>query len=617
MDGAFFFDDTYNILATNYTPLTIHVNDVNAIDERLDVLEASDTSQSSLIASQTVTLSNLVNKPVNNDDFPWTDVFGPVLTGGADILGDLLQHWLGDQSFKDFLKDFLAQQIGSGVPDVDINDDEILDMPDVPVDFRRLASNCFAIDRSVTQSNVQNFGVTVDRDFNMLTGKKFNLLDPAVLMPSPFGAAYNPSVMSAGAKFPIMDFSNNVIDLRFKTGTFTQYLTASNFEASNVSFSDCFTNKFSATDAYATSLTGATVNSTNFNTSNIAIFGRDDFVEGVINQNATIKSDGTAAFNALSINKNNFEVKSDGSLHVNGLMVISSAGKVIVYDDDVIASSHRYKMGDMLSGNIGATDAYAFSKDVALWDTAEVAAPLNMANVSNDDEILKILMGEMSESISESLQDTIDRVSSVTGVSDFKRVYSLDDTEDDSWEIDIVTGKVKSAPPIVQSPALELIRTDSFSDIFSAPLVNAQLHSPEADVIRNFIAANDPNSFDVYDAPAFPQTNFAFEDDAFPVASTVLDEKTDALMSIFENYFDNRKRLTTYLGIAQGDLIELPDMPDPPNNVPENGFGFDKLPMRFPTTIFSGGNFTFDTGTQAALNPFYFPNLLRFDSDAF
>jgi hypothetical protein len=617
MDGVYYFDDTANILASQYTPLLTHNADVTQIDSRLDLLEASDSTQGSILAAQAVSLSNIINKPGNKDDFPWTDVFGPVLTGGADILGDLLQHWLGNQSFKDFLKDFLAKQIGTGVPDVDINDDDILDMPEVPVDFRRLASNCFVVDRSATQSNVQNFGVTVDRDFNMLSGKKFNLLDPGVLMPSAFGAAYNPMVMSAGAKFPIMDFTGNNIDLQFKTGTFKQRVTTSNFEASNMTVSDFYANKISGTDVAAYTVTGVTVNASTFGSSNLTIYGKDDFVDGVVNKNATIKNDGTASFQALSINKNNFEVKSDGSVHINGLMVITSSGKVLVHDDEIISSGHRYKMDDVLSGNIGSTDTYAFSKDVALWDTAEVATPLNMANTANEDEMLKILMGEMSESITESLNSTLDRVSSVTGVSDFKRVYSLDDDEDDFWEIDLVTGKVKNAPALVEAPALELTRTDSFSDIFSAPLVNAPLHSPEATTIKTFIGQNDPLSFDTYDTAAFPQTNYAFEDDAFPVTATVLDEKTDNMMKIFESYFDNRRRMTTYLGIDGGDLINLPDLPDPPNTVPENGFSFDTLPLKFPTTIFSGGNFTFDTRPESQLNPFYFPSLLRFDSSAF
>lgn len=618
MDGAFYFDDTQSVLASSYTPLSLHVNDVNQIDERLDLLEATDTSQGALIAAHTVSLSNLVGKPSNKDDFPWGPIFGPILDGAGDVLGSLLQHWLNNQSFKDFLRNFLASQLGTGQGvDVDVNDDSELDLPEVPVDFRRLTCNCFAVDRSVSQSNVQGFGVTVDRDFNIITGKMFNLVDPAVLMPSPFGAAYNTMVMSSGAKYPIMDFTSNKINLNFKTGTFSNSLITSNFEASNAIFTDCYSNKLEGTFVTGMNVTAQTLNTNVFGGSNVTIYGKDDFVDGVTNANAQIKSDGTASFQALSVNKNNFEVRSDGSVFVNGLMVISSSGKVIVYDDDVINSSHKYKLDDMLSGNIGSSDTYGFSKGVALWDTAECAAPLNMTNSANSDDMLKILMGEMRESITESIDSTISRASSVSGVSDFKRLYSLDDVEDDAWELDLVTGKITNAPPLMERPGLEVTRSDSFSDIFSAPLVNAPLHVPELNNLKSWVATNDGLSFDLFDDPAFPDTNFWGDEDAFPITNAVLDDKTEALMKVFESYFDNRRRLTTYLGIEQGDLIDLGNPPDPPNVTASNGFAFDKLPLRFPTTIFSGGNFTFDSRQQATLNPFFWPNLLRFDSSAF
>lgn len=619
MDNGYFLDDTDSLLAANYTPISVHTFAVNELDERIDVLESNDSAQGALITGLNVTVSNLKNKPGNNDGFPWDQVYGPILDGATDVLGELLQWWLSNQSFKDFLADFLAKSVGTapGI-DVDLDDDNILDMPDVPVDFRRLACNCFAIDRSVSQSNAQNWGVTCDRDFNVLSGKRFNIIDPAVLATtSPFGAAYNTLLMTTGAKYPVMDFTSNKIDLNFKTGTFSNTLTTSNLFGSNATFSDLYSNKIGGTTITGSTVSGTVVNSAQFAGSNVTIYQKDDFVDGVTNTTAVIKSDGSASFRALSVNKNNFEIKSDGSVHVNGLMVITSAGKVLVHDDDVIASSHRYNLDDMLSGNIGSSDTYGFSKDVALWDTAETAAPLNMANVTNDDDMLKILCGEMRESITESVDSTISRASSVSGVSDFKRVYSLDDTEDDAWEIDLVTGKVINAPPVIESPGLELVRTDSFSDIFNAEIVNAPLHCPELNVMKSWVAANDPLTFDAYDDQAFPDTNLWLDEDAYPTSVEVLDEKTSNLMKIFESYFDNRRRATTYLGIDEGDMIDLGELPDPPNFVEENGFSFDKLPMRFPTTIFSDETFQFDTRPQASMNPVFWPQLLRFDSDAF
>lgn len=552
MDLSFFFDGTpnapYGAALNNYTTLTTHYSDLDTVNVRLAGLSnytllTTHNFDINTINAKLAGLSNKVGPLTEDDAYNWRDFVGPITDFVGDFGSELFKYWLDQSGVKDKLLDIVSDLANkaTGTDEVareDNDGDQIVDAPDLQVDFRKLRNNVFAVDRTVAK-NRKSWGLTLDRDFNMLSTATFNVLDPGAIQNSEtFGVTYSP-VMSDAAKWEIFNASNMTI--RMNHGNFSNAVRTSNVFSSNVACSN-----FSASNV---TLSNLVVNSPD------ALLG----TTGV----ARINNDGSMQAYRLNVN-NNFVVAEDGSVSVNGVTVITSGGRVVSYDDDLLQGASRYKLNDVLSGNIGSVDVLDFSSNLPTYDERETTAPLNFDQIYDKIQrelTLKSVHSEtMASSVSGSLSSASSRAQSVSGMS-FDRVWSLaeSDMSSGAWEIDINTGTVIGAPPRLASVTPEPPRVDSMSSVFGE-LVNAPMH---------FTPPRPPTQAELWgDTPAFGWANqFTADENAWSTEVDLANVNID-WSKVMNVIFGQNSGLETHLGLTSRDThIAIQKLPDPTNVV--------------------------------------------------
>lgn len=503
---------SFGLGLSNYTPLPVHYADVNRIDSNL---------------------LRLQNKmaPLSDDDvLSWRDFLDPVGDIVGDIGSEVFGHYLNQLGIKEILKntiDDLIGAAGNAIGDSNIDPSDFVTRPTVAVDFRALTSNVFAVDRTIGKLN-KSYGVTIDRDLNLLTNCKLNVLDPGAIQASEaFGVVYS-QIMSDAAKWEVFNGSN--LSIRLNTGNFINSIRTPLVTASNVACSNVTTNTMTL--------------------SNLVVNVPDSLL-GTTGA-AQINNDGSSQFYKLNIN-NNFIVKEDGSLSVNGNTVITSGGRLVVYEDDVLSASSRYKLKDVLSGNIGKNDIFDFSKDLPTYDERTTTAPLSMDQIFDSIErqrTQKIVMPEMQNSISGSLSSASSRAASISGLPP-DRVFSLAESDMSSgcWDIDLGTGVVNNAPPRLASITPESVRVDSFSDVFGGELVDAPMHV-------QMYKGPMPSQQDLWgDRPAFGVANqFMADENAFPIDIDINFNNQD-WAQLFSPNIGQSSAMEQHLGLTAKDTM--------------------------------------------------------------
>lgn len=479
-DLNYYFSESASTL---YTPLQTHIKDLNDVDERLDILESDNQSQ----ISQISTLTTKIGPLTNDDATTWHDFIAPVITGGADIFSDLFTYWLNQQDVKKWLTDLLARQLGI-TPDGDtvvIEPDQILAPPEIPVNFLTLSSNCFAIDRTAGRL-YKSWGLTLDRDLNLLSSGNVNIVDPgAVTVSEPFGVAYS-SIMSDSAKWQIMNM--NDISLKFHKGTFDQSLGASNFTASNIKCKS------------------------------FRIQEVDDGVFGVTVP-AEIREDGSCSVTSLNVANNNFVVRENGEVLVNGKLVCTGGGSVLVEDSCILPSSSKCDIDDIASGNFGKPDVADFVGNTVLHGDGERADPLafmSLENNANRAEMLHLTHPEFEATSAESISRAMSKMSSIKGATsvpqDWRETF-YDDDEDDYWEIDIHTGKVVDPSDFVNNVTVPAPLPKIAYPISKAPIVMPEIEDHPLEHYFGEAPENAPLHWLNFGV-LFPKIN-QFEDNAF------------------------------------------------------------------------------------------------------
>jgi hypothetical protein len=464
-----------------YTPLQTHVKDLNDVDERLDILESENQSQITKISQ----LETRIGPLTDDDAKTWHDFIAPVITGGADVLSDLFTYWLNQQDVKKWLTDLLARQLGIP-PDGDtvvIEPDQILAAPEIPVNFLTLSSNCFAVDRTTGQIH-KDWGVTVDRDLNLLSSGNVNILDPGTLTQSDaFGVAYS-GIMTNTAKWQIMNM--NDISLKFHKGTFDQTLGASNFTSSNIKCKS------------------------------FRIQEIDDGVFGVTVP-AEIREDGTISATSLNIANNNFVVRENGEVLVNGKLVCTGGGSVLVEDSCILPSSSKCDIESIACGNLGKPDVADFVGNTVLHGDGERSDPLafmSLADSTNRAEMLHLTHPEFEATSAESISRAMSKMSSIkgTGPQDWRDTF-YDDDEDSFWEIDIHTGKVIDPSDFANNLTVPAPLPKLAYPISKAPIVMPQIEDHPLEYYFGEEAENAPLHWLNFGV-LFPKIN-RFEDNAF------------------------------------------------------------------------------------------------------
>jgi hypothetical protein len=246
-----------------------------------------------------------------------------------------------------------------------------------------LASNCFAIDRTAGRIH-KDWGVTVDRDLNLLSSANVNILDPgAVAQSDAFGVAYS-GIMTNAAKFPIMNM--NDISLKFHKGTFDQQLSASNFTTSNIICKN---------------------------------FRIQEIDDGVFGKSvpAEIKEDGSCSVTSLNVAQN-FVVRQNGEVLINGKLVSTGGGSLLVEDTCVLPSSSKCDLESLACGNIGKHDVADFVGNTVLHGDGERSDPLafmSLEDSANRAEMLHMTHPEFEATSAESISRAMSRMSSIKG----------------------------------------------------------------------------------------------------------------------------------------------------------------------------------------------------------
>ena len=235
---------------------------------------------------------------------------------------------------------------------------------------------------------------------------------------------------------------------------------------------------------------------------------------------------------------------------MNGRLVIDGAGKPLVYDNDIVPSTSRYKIEDVLSGNIGKADSFDFASNVGVWPENETTAPLSLDQVYdiiNREQSLKSVHSGMQSTTASSLTSASSRAKTVSGVS-FDRVFSITSTEAGSgvWELDIGTGAITNAPPRIVDVVPEAPRVDSFSDIFHNDLYNAPLHFPIQHVFDNN-PWGEENAF--FQAIAY---QFTPEDNLWSQEIQLQDQSVDWAL-VANVLFEHNRGMENHLGISLSD----------------------------------------------------------------
>lgn len=561
---------TASVITSNlsaYLPVSIYNVDKLLVDGRFDVIEGAQSNLQmdvSALEAEYVTLSNIcvnVSGLSKRDSDTWHDFIGPIINTATDFGSELFEYYLRRLDPKQVFSDIFKQLMNAGQdPDVIIQDDDDELPPAVQTDFRLLSSNVFATDRTLGRVH-KSWGVTLDRDFNMLSGSKLSLLDPGALTTTgSFGANYS-AVMSDAAKYPIMDFSN--ISLDFNLGTFRQSLLTSNFAASNIVVNNLISSNVTCRKLKVTD-------------------GSTDLLGG--SMPAEINQDGSASMYALNVN-NNFLVRPNGDVLVNGKLVIDGRGSVICYDDAVLPATAGYQLSDLLSGNIGSDDLMDFADYQPNYSEQETTAPLNFSGCVNKDDALQIVLPEMAPSDTASVYDALSRAQSTaasvtaslgTNASlppqpTVGRVFSLD--ENDLFDIDISTGKyvgetepsktsrtLPKAPPNVAEAETEALGMQAFSRFVGASdLTNAPLHGFGQSFMTHA-------GFAATDKPAFPGAYSFTPEDNMWNQSVIVAKENGPWVRLAEIAIEAVETMEQHVGILPKDeFIQVQPKPDPPN----------------------------------------------------
>lgn len=541
---------------SNYVPTDLYTVDQTDLDERLDLLEAATSNLNAGLVdlnARYAAWSNIIYNVSNishDDAIKWTDFLGPVTDVVGDFGSDLLKYYLDRLNWKEVFADQLKKLLNAD-PDVnvEVQDDDILATPDTIVDFRTLGSNVFAFDRTVGRIQ-KHFGCTVDRSLNLLSTSTLNVVDPGTLTSnSVYGVAFSP-MMSSNALWTVMDCSN--LSLRLNKGTFSNELNTSNFFCSNVGTCNITTNHIKVTD------------------------GAVDLLGGSLP--AEIKSDGAARFYELNVN-NNFIVRANGDVLVNGMLVITGAGRVVAYDDQVLPASSGYGLDDVLSGNIGADNTLDFCNLQPIYGDAETSTPLAFTDCENKNDATRVVNDpQMSATDAETISLAVSRATSASteymlpmppSISSQISVDSMfdlvakeydqimGDDEEDLFDIDIATGLVTNPastgvahlhapPPVVAEPATLASRMSS---------------------LNRFLQEADPTNAEIphYDMPHYTKaTDYSkmllqqYLDGGYSgeLNTGMKQEAWNALLNVVEN---NLNSYVNHLGLTDNDLyMRLP-----------------------------------------------------------
>lgn len=482
------------INTANFVEFDVFTNSMVNLDSRITSVQLANSNAQAILTEMInkLTPSNVFQSPQEEEAWrKWLDVLDPVIGFGGELLDELFRYWLDQQGIRDKLFDLVGDAIGDQIAD-GADPSQIIDVPEKQVDFRSLSHNPFATDRTKGEIN-KSYGVTVDRDLNLLSTTKLNVVDPGVIQSNAFGAAYS-QIMSDAAKYPILDLSN--LSCALKVGTFESNVVVA---GSNVLRENTLVKLDSL---------------------HILNLAEDPLLGSQVT--AQIDNDGAARFKTLNIN-GNFSVRESGDVLLNGKLIGTRDGRLVVSDEDVIPVAGRTSLSDIQAGNLGAPNIHGFDKNLNQISSADKADPLAFLFEENREVLLNRTHSEQLPTIGESISDATARVQQATGIGDFQRVWSFEDEDEDLFEIDIHTGRVITvdtppitatvmAPaPLIAEAAPEPIRTDSFSDILETPIENAPLHFLNfGNIFQNVDKFQDNSTFSRVNA-------FTAEDNAYSI----------------------------------------------------------------------------------------------------
>lgn len=339
-----------------YQTIAGHVSDVSIIHNRIETESVYVNSRIDALNNSTSSNSNAINIVVNErkkeKDF-W-DVVDPIIDVGGDILGELagelFRKWLEGSGWKQALADAVGDLLGNQDLDGDGVQDEV---PALQPDFLKLKNCVFAADRIAGTSGI--YGVGIARDLSVTTNARLCRV-PAqeiIYLSDKYGEEWATSMTSV-KKVPVIDF-----------GTLTA--TLCNVITSNLTSKGISTTEFST----ATSTLGnATANILTI-AGQPALRQNDAITISSLNIGAGglfggIDQTGNITCSSIDINGGAVRVFGNGSVSLGGIFVADGPNrKLIVYDDDILPRSQRFRIQDVLSGNIGSTDENLFD-DIAL-----------------------------------------------------------------------------------------------------------------------------------------------------------------------------------------------------------------------------------------------------------
>lgn len=385
-DLAFYYDRSAEPVQVNppdlspYETVDAHQHDINELDERLDELEARAVAASNSIQV-------LVNDKEKNRD--WFDYVGPIFDFGGDIIGnladDLLRRWLDGASWKDALQEALKKLLD---PDLttDENGNPVEGLPLVRADFRQLASNVFACDRT---SGVGVYGVGIAQDLSFGTSSRICVVPAQEIqwVGDKYGEQWATS-MTSYKKVPIVDFGT----LR---ATLSNLLVLDTVTASNCAASNAVMRTVQGSNCAYSNYSGGTYlgNNASFS-SNVLINGRAAVKQGdsvdvaglTVNFiNASIDAAGNLKCSSLDVNGGAFKVEQNGTVSIAGTFVFDGPNKrPIVYDDQVLPRTQRFRVQEVLAGNIGTQDEDLFSDGVQLMALEQMLriAPMSFSDLA-------------------------------------------------------------------------------------------------------------------------------------------------------------------------------------------------------------------------------------------
>jgi len=411
MDLGFYYqNDCSSLLGSslsNYTTLTTHYVDMGEVDKRIDLLESSNARISTQIVTQISQLSNIninVGNLTEDTSFKLKDLVDPIVQVGMEFGSDFMKYWLDKNDVKDKLFDFVNKQLGNDLfGNADKNNDGIFDAPDITTDFRKLVNNPFTPERTLGFTN--GYGLGLCTDLNLSDDITVNCVSSNQFEPSDFGTNYKSS-MSTAKKVPIISvaslsatLSNLTLHNRLQTNNLQVFNSSTLKDASAITFFANTTSSLSNTTWLSTS---SNLRSSNASISDsLVVTGKNVLLENspafvsqldVSNGDATIGVDGSASVYKLNVNGSTFEVRPSGDVFVNGKWVIDGTkNECVVYEDSIRSLTQRYKVSDVMAGNIGSTDSYVFDNLQPAYPTETTGNPLSFTTLANRNQMLQTL----------------------------------------------------------------------------------------------------------------------------------------------------------------------------------------------------------------------------------